>query len=52
MNTKTDYSINHVFTSTTIQELHTLHHISESERAHLLKILAMSVQNLHLAGFF
>ena len=35
----------------TVQELITLHTICELERNQLLTILAMSVQNLHLAGF-
>ena len=35
----------------TVQELNTLHTICELERNQLLTILAMSVQNPHLAGF-
>ena len=51
INTKIDYTINHVFRSMTVQELNTLHTICELERSHLLTILAMSVQNPQLAGF-
>ena len=51
INTKVDYNINHVFRSTTVQELNTLHTICELERNQLLTILAMSVQNPQLAGF-
>ena len=36
----------------TVQELKTLHAVCELERNQLLTILAMSVQNLELAGFF
>ena len=35
----------------TVQELNTFHSICELERNQLLTILAMSVQNPHLAGF-
>ena len=35
----------------TVQELNTLHTVCELERTELLTILAMSVRNLHLAGF-
>ena len=35
----------------TVQELYTLHTICEFERNQLLTILAMSVQNVQLAGF-
>ena len=51
MNTKTDYTINNVFRSTTVQEPNTLHTICELERNQLLTILAISVQNPQLAGF-
>ena len=51
INTKIDYTINHVFRSMTVQELNTLQTICELERNQLLTILAMSVQNHQLAGF-
>ena len=51
VNTKIDYTINHVFRSMTVQELNTLHTICELERNQLLTILAMSVQIPQLAGF-
>ena len=51
INTKIDYTINHVFLSMTVQEPNTLHTICELERNQLLTILAMSVQNPQLAGF-
>ena len=51
INTKIDYTINHVFRSMTVQELNTLHTICELEHNQLLTILAMSVQNPQLAGF-
>ena len=51
INTKIDYTINHVFRSMTVQELNTLHTVCEIERNKLLTILAMSVQNPQLAGF-
>ena len=51
INTKIDYTINHVFRSMTVQELNTLHTICELERNQLLTILAMSVQYPQLAGF-
>ena len=51
INTKIDYTINHVFRSMTVQELNTLQTICEVERNQLLTILAMSVQNPQLAGF-
>ena len=51
INTKIDYTINHVFRSMTVQELNTLHTICELERNQLLTILAMSVQNPQRAGF-
>ena len=51
INTKIDYTINHVFCSMTVQELNTLHTICELERNQLLTRLAMSIQNPQLAGF-
>ena len=51
INTKIDYTINHVFRSMIVQELNTLHTVCELERNQLLTILAMSVQNPQLAGF-
>ena len=50
INTKIDYTINHVFRSMTVQELYILHTVCELERNQLLTILAMSVQNPQLAG--
>ena len=51
INTKIDYTVNHVFPSMTVQELNTLHTVCELERKQLLTKLAMSVQNPQLAGF-
>ena len=51
INTKIDYTINHVFRSMTVQEINTLHSVCELEGNHFLTILAMSVQNPQLAGF-
>ena len=51
INTKIDYTNNHVFRSMTVLELNTLHTICELERNQFLTILAMSVQNPQLAGF-
>ena len=51
INTKIDYTINHVFRSMSVQELNTPHTVCESERNQLLTILSMSVQNPQLAGF-
>ena len=51
INTKIDYTLNHVFRSMTVQELNTLHTVSELERNQLLTKQAMSVQNPQLAGF-
>ena len=51
INTKINYTINHVFRSMTVQELNTLHTICELEQNQLLTILAMPVQNPQLAGF-
>ena len=36
----------------TIQVLNTLHHTCEPKRTQLLNILAMTVQNFQLAGYF
>ena len=52
IDTKIDYSINHVFKTMSVFELNTLHIICEVERTHLLTIFAMSVKNSQLAGFF
>ena len=51
INTKIDYTINHVFRCTTVQELNTLHTVCELEQNQLLTILTASVQNPQLAGF-
>ena len=51
INTKFDFTINHVFKSMTVQELNTLHAVCELQRTQLLTILAMSVKNPQLAGF-
>ena len=51
INTKIDFTINHVCKSMTVQELNTLHTLCELERTQLLTILAMSVKNPQLAGF-
>ena len=51
INTKIDYSINHVYKSMSVGELNTLHTICEVERTQLLTILEMSVQNPQLAVF-
>ena len=50
INTKSDFTINHVFKPMTVQELKTLHTLCELERTQLLTILAMSVKNPQLAG--
>ena len=50
-NTKTDYTINHIFRSMIVQEPNTLHTICELERNQLLTILTRSVRNFQLAGF-
>ena len=47
INTKIDFTINHVFKSMTVQELNTLHTVCELERTQLLTLLAMSVKNPH-----
>ena len=51
INTKIDFTINHVIKFMTVQELNTLHTVCEIERTQLLIILAMSVKNPQLAGF-
>ena len=51
INTKIDFTINHVFKSMTVQELNTLHTICELERTQLLTILAMSFKNPQIASF-
>ena len=51
INTKIDFTINHVFKSMTVQELNTLHTVCELKRRQLLTILAMSLKNPQLAGF-
>ena len=51
INTKIDFTKNHVFISMTVQELNTLHTVCELERTQLVTILAMSVKNPQLAGF-
>ena len=50
INTKIDFTINHVYKSMTVQEINTLHTKCELERTQLLTILAMSVKNPQLAG--
>ena len=52
INTKINYTINHVFRTLTVQEINTLHTECELERNQLLTILAMSVRNPQLAGIF
>ena len=52
INTKVDYTINHVFRSMTVQELNTHHTACELERNQLLTILSMSVQILNLLVSF
>ena len=51
INTKTDYSINHVFKTMSVAELNTLHTFCEVETTQLLTILAMFPKNPQLAGF-
>ena len=51
INTKIDFTINHVFKSMIVQDLNTLHTVCELERTQVLTILAMSVRNPQLAGF-
>ena len=50
--TKKDYTKNHVFCHMTVQEFKSLHTVCKLERNQILTILAMSVQNPALAGFF
>ena len=45
------YANNHIFKTTTVSELNTLHSVCELERTPLLTILAMSVKTPPLAGF-
>ena len=47
INTKIDYSFNHVFNSKTIQELDSIRYIYELERTLLLIVFLMSDQNSH-----
>ena len=51
INTKIDYTINHVLRSKTVQELNTLQAVFEFERYELLTIFAMLVQNPQFAAF-
>ena len=51
INTKIDFTINHVFKSMKLQELKILYTVCEIERTQLLTILAMAVRNPQLAGF-
>ena len=51
INTKIDFTINHVFKSMTVPELNTLHTVCELERTQLLTILPMSIKNPQFAGF-
>ena len=51
INTKIDYTTNHVFRFMTVQELNTLHTVCQLERNQFLIIIAMPVQNPQLAGF-
>ena len=51
INTKNDFTKNHVFKFMTVQELNTLHTVCELERTQVVTILAMSVKNSQLAGF-
>ena len=52
VNTKLGYSITHVFKTLSVTELNTLHTICEVKRTQFSTILAMSVKNSQLAGFF
>ena len=52
INTKIDYSINHVLKSISVAELNTLHTICGVQLTQLLTILAMSVKNPQFPGFF
>ena len=49
--TKSDYSINHVFKTTSVAALNTLYKICKVERTQLLIILAITVKIRQLAGF-
>ena len=51
INTKIDGFINHVLKPMSVKELNKLHHICQLERAPLLTILAMFVQNPQLTGY-
>ena len=51
INATMDYFLNCSFSSKTIAELNTLHHICELERTLFQTILAMSVKNPQLAGY-
>ena len=51
INTKIDFTINHVFKSMTVQELNTLHIVCELKKTQLLTLLAMPVKIPQLAGF-
>ena len=47
INTKNDFTINHVFKSMTVQELNTLHTVCELERTQWLTILAVQLRTLN-----
>ena len=51
INTKINYTVNHVFRSMTVQKLNTLHTVCELERNLLLTILTVSVQKSQVAGY-
>ena len=51
INTKIDFTINHVFKSMKVQELNTLQTVCELERTQLLTMLATSIKKPQLAGF-
>ena len=51
INTKIDYSINHVFETMSVAEVNNLHTVCKVERTQILIILGMSVKNPQLAGF-
>ena len=51
INTKIEFTINHVFRSMTVQEINTLHTVCDLERNHDLTILARSVQSPQVARF-
>ena len=50
--TKSDYTINHVFRSMTVQELNTLHIICELERSQLLKYFLCPFKSPNRQDFF